>query len=112
VAPLALLGWIGFAFVWFAFRERENVVCHCWADDHHAWQYSGQLIVAAIGFTAGAVAITMLLRQAWRLFPESPTPSLRLPLAAGVIATAALAAWVPFLASGNGPWASPSPVGL
>ncbi len=45
----------------------------------------------------------MASRRVWRLFPETPTPSLRLTVAASATAITALAAWIAFLVAGAGP---------
>jgi hypothetical protein len=71
------------------FREGENVVCGCWADNHSAWQYSAQLLIA-IGGSAALIATTALYvwarRRAWLLF---------------LVLTAAAITWIAFLATGN-----------
>jgi hypothetical protein len=98
--PLALLAWIVVAWLWFGLREGENVVCHCWADNHQAWQYTGQFVLAWIGFIAGSVAAVMLLRRAWRLFPTTSTQRAWLMLGTTGVAVAALAGWIVFFVTG------------
>ena len=99
--PLALLAWIVIAWFWFGLKEGENVVCHCWADNPDAWQYTGQFVLAGIGFVAGVVAATMFLRRAWRLFPPALPRRFSVILATSGVSIAALAGWIAFFVTGH-----------
>jgi hypothetical protein len=82
--------WVIIAFLWFAFREGENVQCGCWADQRNAWQYSAQLLLALAG--SGALAVTAgswLKRSAASL------------VTGGTIALCSLAAWIGFYLSAS-----------
>jgi hypothetical protein len=87
---LATLAWIGIALLWFVFREGENVQCNCWADNRSAWQYGGQFLAAIIGTTGLGLIARFYLRDRRRSL-----------LAAVLVSTSAVGAWILFFTTGT-----------
>jgi hypothetical protein len=86
---IVTLAWLAYALLWAVFREGENVVWGCWADNRNAWQYGVQLLVASAGSAALISTTALYLRargSAW---------------IAGGVALTAMIAWIAFLATGT-----------
>lgn len=89
VAGLTVVGmlWVSFALLLFLFREGENTVCHCWADNRDAWQYTAQLLIAVGGVAGlGATGAALLRRRRHRA------------RAAGLLTVGTLLVWIAFMA--------------
>jgi hypothetical protein len=81
--------WLLISLLWLGLKAGENVVCHCWADNRNAWQYSVQFIVALAGAAAWIAAVAAYVNSrraevAWL----------------GLLASGATALWFVFVATG------------